>query len=403
MGHRRALRWAGLGIGTLAGAVLLFLIAVSGTWVYRAGLPAGLTAMGRLLKNGPTRIDDFRYYPGRQLRASRSPYHFKNGTAGWRPADLVELGEREFDNLEELLSGSDTIAFLMLKGDELVYERYYQGHSPEAVSQAFSASKSVTSALVGAAIADGHLRSAEQPVTELVPELARRGFENVTLEHLLTMTSGSSYVENDNPFGVHVPFNYTSDLKKMILTFRASGEPGREFRYKSGDTALASLALERALSPLTISDYMQQRLWEPLGMEHEGVWTVDREGGLEKTWCCLAATARDFAKFGRLYLRNGTWEGKQVLPAEWVERSTLRGGVARELWGEDWQAVGFWNYGYAWWLASEEMGDYLALGKDGQYIYVNPRHEVVIVRLGWSQGGLPTSRWLRLFQYVAAR
>jgi CubicO group peptidase (beta-lactamase class C family) len=401
MRYRRALRWVGLGMGTLVGVMLLFLLAVSASWVYRGGLPAGLTAMGRLLKNGPTKIDDFKVYPGRLLQASSSPYHFNESRAGWLLAEFVEVGEEEFHDLQELLPGSDTIAFLILKKDELVYESYYQGHAAEALSQAFSVNKSITSALVGAAIADGYITAVEQPVTDYVPELIGRGFEGVTLEHLLTMTSGSGYVENDNPFGVHVLFNYTPDLEKMILDFRVVDEPGRVFLYKSGDTALASLALERALSPLTISEYMQQRLWEPLGMEYEGVWTVDQEGGLEKTWCCLAATARDFAKLGRLYLRSGDWEGQQLLPAEWVERSTQHGGVAKEVWGEDWQAVGFWNYGYGWWLASPEMGDYLALGKDGQYIYVNPLHETVIVRLGWSQGGLPTSRWLRLFQYLA--
>ena len=402
MRRRSALKWLARLTALLVGLFLLVFGAIVLTWFYRAGPTAGLTAMARLLQNGPTQIDDFKYYQGRHMAASTKPQPFIENTSNHQLPQTLELDEVGRD-LEELLAASDTIAFLVVKGDELVYERYYQGHSPEALSQAFSASKSITSALVGAAIADGYIRSVEQPLVDFVPELAGRGFQDVTLEHLLSMTSGSTYVENDNPFGVHVLFNYTPDLEKMILDFRVVDEPGRVYRYKSGDIALAALVLERALGSLTITEYMQQRLWEPLGMEHEGIWTVDREGGLEKSWCCLAATARDFARLGRLYLQRGAWDGQQVLPAEWIERSTQRAGSAEEAWPEDFQAAGFWNYGYAWWLASQEAGDYLALGKDGQYIYVNPEYDTVIVRLGWSQGELPTSGWLKLFQSIASR
>ena len=398
MRRRRALRWGALVMAALVGLFLLVLVALVVTWTWRGGFTAGMTAMGRLLRNGPTQIDDFKHYPSRQLQVSASPYRFRESPDGWSLPVPVEIGEGAARNLEDVLQDSDTIAFLVVKGDELIFERYYRGHSRQALSQAFSASKSITSMLIGAAIEDGYIQSVEQAVTDFVPELSGRGFEGVTLEHLLTMTSGSTYVENDNPFGVHVLFNYTPDLEKMMLDFRVVDEPGRVYRYKSGDTALASLALERALSPLTISDYMQQRLWEPLGMEGEGIWTVDREGGLEKSLCCLAATGRDFAKLGRLYLRQGDWEGKQVLPAEWIQRSTQRAGVDPKGWPDDFISIGFWNYGYSWWLASEIMGDYLALGKDGQYIYVNPEFDTVIVRLGWSQGGMATSGWLRLFQ-----
>jgi CubicO group peptidase (beta-lactamase class C family) len=400
MRRRWALRRTAWLAGALAGIFLLTFAVLLGTWVYRGGFTAGLTAMARLLQNGPTQIDDFMYYPARQIQTSGSPSLFRESGERWRMPELVEVGEGPQLSLEEVLSSNDTIAFLVVKGDELVYERYYQGHSAQSLSQAFSANKSITSALVGMAIQDGYLHSVEQRVTDWVPELLGRGYENVTLEHLLTMRSGSTYVENDNPFGVHVLFNYTPDLEKMILDFRTAAEPGQGFQYKSGDTALLALILSRALAPQTISGYMQARIWDPLGMEYDAVWTVDREGGLEKSWCCLAATARDFAKLGRLYLRRGEWNGQQILPAEWIERST-RGAFASEEWVEDFRAAGLQNYGYSWWLASEEEGDYLALGKDGQYIYVNPAADTLIVRLGWSQGDLPTSQWLRLFQFLS--
>lgn len=304
-------------------------------------------------------------------------------------------------DLSGLLSSSDTIAFLVIKGDAIVYEQYYQGHTVSSLSQVFSVTKSFNAALIGMAIDDGYIRSVDQAVTDFVPELMGRGFERVTLDHLLSMTSGMDYVENDNPFGLHVVFNYTPDLKKMILDFRASAEPGLSFQYKSGDTALLGLALERAVAPRTISEFAQEKMWSPLGMEFDGIWTLDREGGLEKNWCCLALSARDLAKVGRLYLRQGMWEGNRLLSSEWIENSTRKGAVPLDEWPQGFVDIGLWNYGYSWWLVSEEEGDYLALGKDGQFLYVDPLRDVVIVRLGWSSGDISTTRWIELFRSLS--
>lgn len=170
--------------------------------------------------------------------------------------------------------------------------------------------------------------------------------------------------------------NYTPDFKKMILGFRLRGEPGQTFKYKSGDTALMGLILERALSPMTITGYVQNRIWSPLGMEYDGRWTLDRDDGSEKTWCCLSATCRDLAKIGRLYLHQGIWDGRRILSANWVEQSTRLGAINQGVLLEALRAVGCWNYGYYWRIVSQDEGDYLALGKDGQFLYVNPKRNI---------------------------
>jgi CubicO group peptidase (beta-lactamase class C family) len=151
----------------------------------------------------------------------------------------------------------------------------------------------------------------------------------------------------------------------------------------------------------TITSYTQRRLWEPLGMQDAGVWTVDHAGdGLEKTWCCLAASARDVAKLGRLYLNRGSWEGTEAVPAAWIEASTT-GHVPAAAWPDDLRAAGWWNYGYQWWIVSQDEGDYFALGKDGQFLYLNPRRDLIIVRLGWSTGDMGAAAWVDLFQAIA--
>ncbi|MBW7882981.1 MAG: serine hydrolase [Caldilineaceae bacterium] len=385
-------------IAKLVGAVVGLLLIVLVIWM----AIAGPVTVYRILRYGDTDIDDFSHYPGRRLQATTSPFRFELDVNALQvPASVL----RDFGadgQLEEILRSNDSIAFLVIKNDTILYERYFQGHTAAARSQSFSMAKSYTSALIGMAIDDGYLEGVDQRVTQYVPELADRGFGEVTIEHLLTMMSGSNYVEDDNPFAEHVILNYTPALEQEILKIAMETEPGTRFRYKSGDNALLALVLDRALGEETITGYTQRRFWNPLGMEQDGVWTIDHEGdGLEKTWCCLAASARDFAKLGRLYLRQGEWNGQQLLSPDWIQRSTQAGAVPEEEWPDDFRVAGFHNYGYQWWLGSREESDYLALGKDGQFLYVNPLRDVVIVRLGWSSGALRAGQWLSLFQTLA--
>ena len=384
-------------IGMFLAGLLALISLVMAAWM----VAAGPVAVYRILRYGTTTIHDFNHYPARSLRPSDHPQPLIENLQAARLFQQPRYGDGQ-QTLDSLLEGSDSIAFLILKDDQLLYERYFQGHTAASYSQFFSVSKSILSALIGLAIDDGYIRSVDQPVTDFVPDLEGRGFENINVRHLLQMTSGTSYVENDNPFGIHVRLNYTPSLEKDILGFRAVDEPGAVFRYKSGDNALLALMLDRALGEKTITAYTQERLWDPLGMEYGGMWSLDHEtDGLEKTWCCLAATARDLAGFGRFYLNEGRVNGSQVLSSAWVEASTHSQAVTEAGWPDDFRQIGLENYGYQWWLVSPERGDFLALGKDGQYLYVDPVSEVVIVRLGESPGGMGTSGWLRLFKQLA--
>ncbi|MBN1370998.1 MAG: serine hydrolase [Anaerolineaceae bacterium] len=381
-------------LSTLAALVILVLV----VWM----LIAGPQTVLRILRFGDTKIDDFRHEPVREMTSSPVPYTFAPVSSQDRLNFTVPVPSGSTSDLDALLSSNDTIAFLVLKDDQLVIERYYQGHTANTRSQAFSMAKSFTSTLVGLAIEDGYFTSVDQSITDFIPELSPHGFDKVTLLHLLTMTSGSAYQENDNPFGVHVILNYTPHLEQRILTFRMADEPGTVWRYKSGDNALLGLALSRVLAPNTIAGYMQERVWDPVGMEAAGSWSLDHAGdGLEKTWCCLAATPPDFLKLGRLYLHDGVWEGRQVLPEGWVQESTQLSALPDSIWDADFRQIGIWNYGYQWWLVSKEDGSYLANGKDGQFLYINPAKDTVILRLGWSTGSLPLSQWIALFQHLA--
>ena len=325
-------KWAAWTIAAILAIIVVAFMAVFARWFMVAGPQGGFDAAPRFIQHGSTTTEDFKHYPARHLKPSGKPFRFAERPDGGLVPEVVGIAAIGQRRLDDVLSASETIAFVVVKDDAIVFERYYRGHTAASLSQYFSVSKSVTSALIGAAIDDGIIRSIDQSVVEFVPEYVGRGFDRVTIKHLLTMTSGIDYVEDDNPFGLHVPFNYTSDIERMILAFQMREEPGTQFRYKSGDVGLLSLVLSRALAPRTITEYAQERLWTPLGMENEGVWSLDRDNGLEKAWCCLAGTARDLAKIGRLYLEQGEWNGAQILSASWIQRSVKEGGVKDAAW-----------------------------------------------------------------------
>jgi CubicO group peptidase (beta-lactamase class C family) len=251
--------------------------------------------------------------------------------------------------------------------------------------------KSFASILIGCAIDDGFIKSEYQPVTDYVPELKKNGFDKVQIKHLLQMTSGMDYAEPGFPTGLHSHFYYGDNLEERCLELELEEEPGMRFLYKSGEAQLLGLILSRVIKPRTITYYMQEKLWDPLGMEHDGRWTIDsEENGLEKTFCCIASNARDFSKLGRLYLNKGNWNGKQVVSEEWVNKST-------QIDSSDGSA---WYYQYQLWIASKESRAFYALGHLGQMMYIDPTTNVIIVRLG-KDFDLDKEEWLEIFAFLS--
>ena len=381
-------RWTvRISVGIVAALVLLITV-----W----SVIAGPVTVFRVITNGDTTVYDYKRFPGRSLSASSTPFQFNvamQNNVVPQPLLIDGFGEVNFD---DTFASSKTLAFLVIQDDVILYEHYANGHSKSAISQIFSGSKSLLSILIGAAIDDGLITSVQDSVTLYVPELARGGFETVTIENLLNMQSNMDYFENDTPYGEHVIFNFTDQLEREILKLRLLPEPEKQFRYKSGDNALLGLILQRALGEKTITQYMQERLWNPLGMEYGGVWGVDRPDGLERTWCCLSLSARDLAKFGRLYMNQGSWNGKQIISSDWVKNSTTKGAYKSGEWPDNLTDLGATNYKYQWWLLPE--GDFSTWGKDGQYVYVKPEKNLIIVRLGETDGGIP---WFKVFQEIA--
>jgi CubicO group peptidase (beta-lactamase class C family) len=268
----------------------------------------------------------------------------------------------------------------------------YLESSRKEVNTSFSTAKSFSSALIGAAIADGYIGSVNDPVIQYIPEIAGRGLDQLTIRDLLLMNSGIQYLhDNEIPFYM-APFSdgaltyYPPDLRKVALSVKASGAPiGEAFRYNNYHILLEGLILERATG-VHVAEYLQEKFWKPMGAEFPASWSLDSDAsGFEKMESGINARATDFARFGLIFLHNGFWNGTQILPEDWVRESTepLRPDPRKwEVMADVPEYGGY--YKYHWWGINNADGtyDFHSHGKYDQIIYVAPRKNVVMVRLG---------------------
>ncbi len=345
--------------------------------------------LGRFIFYNFADIKDHRKFPNRAVQKAGMPFQFTpSGDIAKKIPKSIKIKGKDMA-FEDYLKKNNTVAFLIIRNDTLLYENYFDNYKESSVVPSFSVAKSVLSILIGCAIKDRLIQSVQEPITTYIPELKNNGFEKVTIEHLLQMTSGLDFNEGYyNPFGHVASFYYGRNLRRSLYKLKLKTEPGTQFEYKSGNSQLLGLVLERALKDRTVSAYLEQKLWQPLGMEYDGSWSIDRKRkGLEKTFCCLNARARDYAKIGRLYLNDGNWNGQQIVPSEWVHQSIK----------QDTSMGSASYYQYQWWLPTKN-GDFLAQGILGQYIYVNPAKKIIIVRLGKNEGKAP---WWSLLPQLA--
>lgn len=232
----------------------------------------------------------------------------------------------QIDHLEGFLADTGTQAFIVIQDDQILYEKYFNRVERDSIVTSFSVAKSFTSALIGIAIADGYIHSVDDPITFYLPELADRDarFNKITVRDLLMMSSGIHYIEDIPLLSDDGTKTYLfPDLRLLALSHtHISENPGQHFLYNNYNPLLLGIILERA-TRMSVTEYLEQKIWRPLGMEFDGSWSLDsEESGFEKMESGINARAIDFAKLGRLFRHNGNWDGIQVIPTEWVIEST---------------------------------------------------------------------------------
>lgn len=333
------------------------------------------------------------------IQKSATPFHFKNN-----------LANKTYDSLKQRLDtgliGTKTNVFLVIKNDSIIYQYLSEEKALIRKQPSFSVAKSFVGTLVGIAIDRGEIKSASELVIKYLPELAKNDerFSRLTIQHVLDMRSGFNFSERSfNPFSKIVRSYYGADLKKMVGKLKMKHEPGKFFEYQSINTQVLAFILEKAVGK-SLQVQMQERLWQPLGAESDALWSMDDEGNI-KAFCCLNATALDFAKIGRLYLNGGNWEGKQIVSKKWVDITTSPDSLTKlryknQFWAtRDFKffkdsvsavsSLGKEGLDYpvernpdGRYFYAKKVYDYKAQGMFHQSVYVNPQNKVIIVRLG---------------------
>jgi len=278
---------------------------------------------------------------------------------------------------ERLMKVVEAHALVIIKNDSLIHEQYWDGFSDTSHTNSFSMAKSYTSALLGCAIKDGFIKSIDEPVSTYIPEFKTGWRSEITLKHLVTMTSGIAFDESyGNPFSFPAEGYYGSDLLKACTTYqKMKTKLGTVYTYLSGNTALLGYCITKAIrKPLSV--YLSEKLWTPMGCENTAYWSLDKKDGLEKAFCCINSNARDFARMGKLYMHYGNWEGKQLVDSSYVAQSIVPFDCK--------ETSGIQNitYGYAWWLTEYKgMRIFYMQGMLGQYVICVPDKNLVICRL----------------------
>jgi CubicO group peptidase (beta-lactamase class C family) len=248
--------------------------------------------------------------------------------------------------------------------------------------------KCILSLLVGAAIDDGYIKSVDQPVQDFLPEWGNYKNDTLTIKHLLTMSAGVDWDESySSLFSKTTKAYYGNDLWSLALTEKPIEKPGVKFNYQSGVSLMLAFLLQKATGK-KVSDYAAERLWTPIGAEKDALWSLDKDGGMEKAYCCFNSNARDFARLGQLVLNKGNWKGKQLIDSNYVKSA-----VTPATWlqytpkptedGQTYEPRSCNFYGYQFWIARyHNMTIPYFRGILGQYIFVLPEKDAVIVRLG---------------------
>lgn len=286
--------------------------------------------------------------------------------------------------VSEFLERTDTTGFIVTRGDAILYEQYFLGNTEQSRCIVWSVSKSVVSALVGIAIAEGYITDVSDSVTDYVPSLATSGYAGVSIKDVLQMSSGikfdEDYFDASSDFNRMAPrsVGLGGPIEGVLETLEREHEPGVVWEYASSDSQVLGMVV-RGATGVDLASYTESKLWKPAGMEFDAYWLTD-SSGVESAFGGLNLTLRDMARFGNIYLNDGYWHDRQIVPKQWVQASVttdedhLRPREAKP------------GYGYQWWIPAGDEGDFLAIGIYGQAIYVNPLRNIVIAKTSAYKG-----------------
>jgi len=309
-----------------------------------------------------------------------------------RPLDFQYVFEDDEIDFRDYGKRTSTTGLVVLRGEEILHEEYGMGATQDSRFVSFSIAKVITSTLVGVALAEGRLRSLEDPVTDYLTELLGTGYEGVSIKAILQMCSGVCFVEkygapDSDLIKILNTLSEGGDLKSMVRAAIREREPGQMFHYSSNESQVLAWLLTEVTGE-TVSAYMERKLWGPLGVERDGYWVIDRDrpDGMEAVFMGFNATLRDYARFGLLMAYDGMWRGERILPEGWVAEATTPDSPHLD--HGQLHPSSHLGFQYQWWSAPGEDHAFMSHGGWGQLLLVNPTLNLVMVKL---------SAWPRLW------
>ena len=336
-----------------------------------------------LTGNNTAFISDYEYFDNREIKSlNPQPWalHKKYNT-------VVES-----EALQNLNEGGKTKSFLVIKNDSILFEKYYDGYDKNSLSNSFSVAKSIVTSMMGKAIMEGKIKGLDQPVSDYFDEYKEGLASELTVGDLATMSSGMKWNEKYySVINITSESYFTKDLRSVILRQKIIDKPGQGFRYSSGDTQLLGMIIEKATG-ISLSEYLTEKFWMPMGAENNALWQIDSENyGMEKAYCCIAGTARDFARFGKLYINKGKWNDQVILDSSFVELSIKPSFKDSPY------------YGYGWWLDDYEGKKVFTMnGHRGQFVISFPEENIIIVRQGdYNEKGRVSYGTGDLYKYIS--
>ena len=309
------------------------------------------------------------------IRRSAAPFEFAK-EENIALADGFQF-EGSFYPTEPFLQGTKTSALLVIQDDVIRYENYFFGGDEATVFSSNSMGKSFVSALMGFAVADGSIDSVNDPLGKYIPEFVGTALENIPIKACLQMASGIDFDEDTDMNSFSMRTLMGTPAMEVIAGCGVQEPPFTYRRYLSINTEILGQVIKNATGK-GLGEYMEEKLWTRIGSAHDAYWTLNN--GTELANGGLSISLRDYARFARLYLYEGNWNGEQLLPRDWIRDSLdISADYSKPGANNDgYNAIG---YGYQWWVPEGDQGEFMAIGVYGQFLYVNPEQNVIIVKV----------------------
>lgn len=297
-----------------------------------------------------------------------------------REENIELAGEFMFEDVsyssEEFIDGTKTTGLLVIQDDVIKYEKFFAGGDVNTLFSSNSMGKSFVSALMGVAVAEGCVESVEDPIGKYIPEFQGTELEQIPIRACLQMASGIDFDEDTDMSGFSMKTLLGVPAMKVISKYGVQEEPYTYRRYLSINTEILGEVIKNATG-YSLAEYMEEKLWRKLGVAQDAYWTLSN--GTELAMGGLSVSLEDYARFARLYLNEGMYNGEQILPVEWV-RDSMDISAEYSKPGANLDAYNAIGYGYQWWRPEGDEGEFMAIGVYGQWIYVNPAKHVIIVK-----------------------